>query len=222
MRILVLTHRLPYAPDRGDRLRVYHMLRHLTARADIELVSLVHDDDEAAHVEDVRRFVPRVTALRVPRWRTRARALAALPTRMPLTHALLDSPAAAGVFEDICTRRRPDVVFAQLGIDTHFRDPLTHLQLTTQGFTEAVRKLHALGQEAGVFVAVGGGGYDMGAVARAWTMAMAELAGFELPKRVPESYDAVNGLTTFADDPGPAPLPADTAEQVEEYAEGTI
>jgi acetoin utilization protein AcuC len=117
---------------------------------------------------------------------------------------------------------RPDVVFAQLGIDTHFRDPLTHLQLTTQGFTEAVRKLHALGQEAGVFVAVGGGGYDMGAVARAWTMAMAELAGFELPKRVPESYDAVNGLTTFADDPGPAPLPADTAEQVEEYAEGTI
>ena len=116
----------------------------------------------------------------------------------------------------------PDVVFAQLGIDTHFRDPLTHLQLTTQGFADAVRKLHDLGRECGVFVAVGGGGYDMGAVARAWTMAMAEMAGFELPQRVPESYDEVPGLTTFADDPGPAPLPSDTAKQVEEYAEETI
>jgi acetoin utilization protein AcuC len=117
---------------------------------------------------------------------------------------------------------RPDVVFAQLGIDTHFRDPLTHLQLTTQGFTEAVRKLQTLGREFGPFVAVGGGGYDMGAVARAWTMAMAEMAGFDLPERVPESYSEVPGLTTFADNPGPTPLPPDTARQVEEYAEQTM
>ena len=101
MRVLVLTHRLPYAPDRGDRLRVYHMLRHLTTRADVELVSLVHDDDEAARIDEVRRFVPRVTGLRVPRWHTRARALAALPTRAPLTHMLLESPDADKELEEM-------------------------------------------------------------------------------------------------------------------------
>ena len=73
-----------------------------------------------------------------------------------------------------------------------------------------------------MFVAAGGGGYDMGAVARAWTMAMAEMTGFDLPQRVPDSYDDVPGLTTFADTPGPAPLPADTAKQVEQYAEDTV
>ena len=50
MRILALTHRLPYAPNRGDRLRAYHMLQHLREHADVELVSLVHDDEEASHV----------------------------------------------------------------------------------------------------------------------------------------------------------------------------
>jgi acetoin utilization protein AcuC len=117
---------------------------------------------------------------------------------------------------------KPDVLFTQLGIDTHFRDPLTHLQLTTQGFTSAVTRLHGLAREIGPWVAVGGGGYDMGAVARAWTMAMAEMAGFELPERAPESYTELRGLTTFADEPGPAPLPEDTAIEVEEFADRTI
>lgn len=117
---------------------------------------------------------------------------------------------------------KPDVLFTQLGIDTHFRDPLTHLQLTTQGFTEAVRKLHDLANEIGPWIAVGGGGYDMGAVTRSWTMAMAEMSGFDLPPRVPTSYTTVRGLTTFIDEPGPAPLPEDIASEAEEYAEKTI
>lgn len=112
MKVLFLTHRLPYAPDRGDRLRAYHLLRHLGARADVELVSLVHDQEEAARVDDMRRLVPRTTALMVPKWRTRLQAAAMLPTATPLTHALLDAPQINGVLEDICAKRRPDLVFA--------------------------------------------------------------------------------------------------------------
>ena len=59
MRVLVLTHRLPYAPNRGDRLRAFHMLQRLHSRAEVELVSLVHDDEEAGHVDEVRAFVSR-------------------------------------------------------------------------------------------------------------------------------------------------------------------
>jgi sugar transferase (PEP-CTERM/EpsH1 system associated) len=112
MRVLFLTHRLPYAPNRGDRLRAYHMLQHVGAGADVELLSLVHDDDEAAHVGDVRAFVPHVTTVRVPRWRTRLGAAAALPTRRPLTHALLDAPGLTPAIRHIVAQRRPDVVFA--------------------------------------------------------------------------------------------------------------
>jgi len=116
----------------------------------------------------------------------------------------------------------PDLLFIQLGIDTHFRDPLTHLQLTTQGFTAAVSRLLKLGSGFGGTVAVGGGGYDMGAVARAWTMALAEMADFDLPEEVPSSFESVSGLDYFEDRPGPAALPDDVVDEVEDYADRSI
>lgn len=112
MRVLVLTHRLPYAPNRGDRLRAYHVLQHLRDRADVELVSLAHDEDEEQHAAGMREWLPAVTTVRVPRLRTKLRALAALPTRLPLTHALLDAPGMSEVLRDVVDRRRPDVVLA--------------------------------------------------------------------------------------------------------------
>ena len=96
---------------------------------------------------------------------------------------------------------KPDILFTQLGIDTHFQDPLTHLSLTTQGFNMAVQKLAVLASEIGKWVAVGGGGYDMSAVARSWTMAMATMADFDLGTEVPSSFTSLEGLTTFADIP---------------------
>ena len=105
-------------------------------------------------------------------------------------------PPLLGSFE-------PDLVFTQLGIDTHFRDPITHLRLTTQGHNEAVRRLGELAAKSGRWVAVGGGGYDPGAVARAWTMDLATMAGFELPERIPELFESIPIPATFADDSPP-------------------
>ena len=110
-------------------------------------------------------------------------------------------PPLLGSFE-------PDLVFTQLGIDTHFRDPITHLRLTTQGHNEAVRRLGELAGKSGRWVAVGGGGYDPGAVARAWTMDLAAMAGFELPERIPESFGSIAVPATFADDSPPDLGPA--------------
>lgn len=112
MRILFLTHRLPYAPNRGDRLRAYHTLQWLRDRASVELVSLVHDDEESGHVTEVRSFVDRVTVLRAGGTRNYLHGAIALVTSTPLTHALLDAPGFTSTLEEIVAARRPDVVFA--------------------------------------------------------------------------------------------------------------
>jgi sugar transferase (PEP-CTERM/EpsH1 system associated) len=112
VRVLFLTHRLPYAPNRGDRVRAYHILEMLAVRADVDLVSFVHDREEAAQADAVRRVTPHVTTVAVPRGRNYVRAVRALPTAMPLTHALLDAPELGRKLRDICARRRPDVVLA--------------------------------------------------------------------------------------------------------------
>ena len=80
---------------------------------------------------------------------------------------------------------RPDVVVAQLGIDSHRTDPLTHLALDVQGFARAVARIVELAPR---LVALGGGGYDLQNVARAWTDAWAAMNGVALDPDLPAAF----------------------------------
>ncbi|HUR54357.1 MAG TPA: hypothetical protein VMZ71_09510, partial [Gemmataceae bacterium] len=42
-RVLYLTHRVPYPPDKGDRIRNFHLLRQLSRRAEVWLGCLADE-----------------------------------------------------------------------------------------------------------------------------------------------------------------------------------
>jgi acetoin utilization protein AcuC len=116
----------------------------------------------------------------------------------------------------------PDVVVAQLGIDSHRTDPLTHLALTVQGFTRAVRRILDLSPRV---VALGGGGYDLPNVARAWTAAWAAMNEIDLaPNLPPRSHAdlARHGLAVMCLWDPPLELPADTRRWAEDYAQRQV
>jgi acetoin utilization protein AcuC len=56
----------------------------------------------------------------------------------------------------------PDVLVTQLGVDTHYRDLLGSLLLTTQGYVALIEELKTLAEGAGRWLAFGGGGYGSG------------------------------------------------------------
>jgi polysaccharide biosynthesis protein PslH len=112
MRILHLTHRLPYAPNRGDRIRAYHTLRALRDRADIDLISLAHDDQEMAHQSEMSDLAKTVRVARIHRQRARVQAAMALVSARPLTHVLLDAPDVAGHIRQAISENPPDLVLA--------------------------------------------------------------------------------------------------------------
>ena len=119
----------------------------------------------------------------------------------PYTDDDLWHQAFDAVVLDLSRAFEPDLIFTQLGIDTHRNDPLAHLSLTTQGHNRAVQKIASLVDEIGCpWIAVGGGGYDMSAVARAWTMDLATMANFELPEDMPPSFTSIPNQTTFHDE----------------------
>ena len=111
-RLLFLTHRLPYAPNRGDRIRAFHLLRALTRLADVQVVALTHDAAEDSHARDLSSTVDAIWTARVPHTRNRLRAAMALAGSTPLTHVLLDSPRLAETIERAVSRARPDVIYA--------------------------------------------------------------------------------------------------------------
>jgi acetoin utilization protein AcuC len=94
-------------------------------------------------------------------------------------------PAFEEVVPPLLHAFEPDVVVAQLGVDAHRTDPLTHLALDIQGFTRAVARIAEMSPR---LVALGGGGYDIQNVARGWTAAWAVMNGIELPAALPASY----------------------------------
>lgn len=79
---------------------------------------------------------------------------------------------------------RPDVVVTQLGVDTFWNDPLADLELTTNGFCEVISFMV---RHSPAWVALGGGGYNIANVARAWTLAWATMNGIHLSDELPES-----------------------------------
>jgi len=69
----------------------------------------------------------------------------------------------------------PTCIVAVIGIDTVAQDPLTHLKLTNNVFERCLARTASLGIPV---LALGGGGYDLDAVARGWTLGWAALNRF--------------------------------------------
>jgi acetoin utilization protein AcuC len=136
----------------------------------------------------------------------------------PLTDDVVYQEAFAAVVPPLVSKFKPDALVIQLGIDSHRTDPLTHLSLTVQGFTWAVKQLLPLAPRV---VALGGGGYDLANVARAWTSAWAALNEVDLPDALPPETHAIMqrlGLGRLSLTDPAEPVPADTRRWAEEYA----
>lgn len=54
--LLYLVHRIPYPPNKGDKIRSYHLLKHLAKRYHVHLGTFVDDPDDWQHVERVREL----------------------------------------------------------------------------------------------------------------------------------------------------------------------
>ncbi|MDD5559345.1 acetoin utilization protein AcuC [Candidatus Methylomirabilis sp.] len=91
---------------------------------------------------------------------------------------------------------QPDILVTQLGIDAHRTDPLSHVGISLGAFVQTVRRLKGVCDR---WVALGGGGYDLRNVARAWTAAWAIMNDREPPALLPESFLARHGGLGFSD-----------------------
>jgi acetoin utilization protein AcuC len=74
---------------------------------------------------------------------------------------------------------KPQAVVAQLGVDTHYSDPLSSLNLTLAGYTYMVSRIVELVAQhsSGRLLALGGGGYNLEVVPAAWNSVLTIMKG---------------------------------------------
>lgn len=71
---------------------------------------------------------------------------------------------------------RPDIVVANIGCDTHRDDPLSHLNMTSNGYKKVLSLINDLSLK---ILALGSGGYNIQKTAALWTLAWAIFCGLE-------------------------------------------
>jgi acetoin utilization protein AcuC len=112
---------------------------------------------------------------------------------LPLLPFAWDEPwlaAFEAVVPEMVRRFQPTVLVTQDGCDSHFLDPLAHLQTSTAIWPPVGQRFHQLAHEVceGRWVATGGGGYAVREVVpRAWSLLFAEMV--EQPELARELVD---------------------------------
>jgi sugar transferase (PEP-CTERM/EpsH1 system associated) len=108
--ILFLAHRIPYPPDRGDKIRAYHLLRHLARNHRVHLVAFADDPDDLQHQDGLAPY----TATRTIIWR-------APPTLWTGVRALLQRrPVSLVAFGHPAVQRAVDALLMAEPIETIF------------------------------------------------------------------------------------------------------
>ena len=110
MRILVLTHRFPFPPDRGDRIRSYHLIRHLAARHRVAVAAVADGPTPPAHRAALEELGVEIETGVIGRERWVARSLVALAGTTPLSLPAFESPALRAAVRRRLTAWAPDVV----------------------------------------------------------------------------------------------------------------
>ncbi len=85
--ILYLVHRLPYPPNKGDKVRSYHLLRHLLKSHRVFLGTFIDDPEDEQHLPALRALCPDLHVERLRPHAAKLRSLAALAHGEPLTLA---------------------------------------------------------------------------------------------------------------------------------------
>lgn len=89
--LLYLVHRIPYPPNKGDKIRSYHLLKHLSRKYHIHLGAFVDDPADWQYAEEVRALCKDVCLVELNPLKARLKSLPALLSGAPLTLAYYSS-----------------------------------------------------------------------------------------------------------------------------------
>ena len=83
--LLYLVHRIPYPPNKGDKIRSYHLLKYLSQHHRIHLGTFVDDEQDWEYVEKVKELCSETCFVKLHPLAARMRSLSSMLTNHPLT-----------------------------------------------------------------------------------------------------------------------------------------
>ena len=121
LRLLYLCHRVPYPPDKGDKIRAFHEIRALSRRHRVHLLTLA--DAEVPDLAPLAQMCERVEVFPIQRTGAWMRAALGVLTPRPLTLAFFDSAELRQRAEELARSERFDLVVVYSSAMAPYAEP---------------------------------------------------------------------------------------------------
>lgn len=109
--LLFLSHRIPYPPDKGEKIRAWNFLRHLARRYRVHLACFVDDPADLEHLPALEEICATLCWRRLfPGW-ARLRSLRGVAAGAPLTRGYFRDRGLQQDIDRIVARHRPSRYF---------------------------------------------------------------------------------------------------------------
>lgn len=83
--LLFLVHRIPFPPNKGDKIRSYNMLKHLSQKFDIHLGCFIDDKEDLGYDNDLLSFCKRIKLIEQNPFLCKVKGLTGFITNKPIT-----------------------------------------------------------------------------------------------------------------------------------------
>lgn len=113
-KLLVLTSRFPYPPIGGEKIRLYHILRHLAPDWEIHLLSLYSSGHELEHASGLESLCTSIRTVRIGRVRKMFNTVFGWMRGYPLQVGYYLDGSAQRIIEEAIASVRPDLTLVHL------------------------------------------------------------------------------------------------------------
>lgn len=127
--LLFLAHRIPYPPNKGDKLRSFNLLKQLLRDYRVHVGAFIDDEDDWRHVDALREIAGECYFTRLTPWRAKLRSLAALLGDNPLSLPYYRDKGLQTWVDNLLTERpvRQAIIFS--GVMAQYLDHPIHNHL---------------------------------------------------------------------------------------------
>lgn len=109
--LLFLSHRIPYPPNKGDKIRSYHILKHLSQRYRIFLGTFVDDAEDWQYLEGLEQYVEEHFCLPLnPLW-SQVKGVTALALGKPISNPYYFDRKLQRWVDQVIERENPTKLF---------------------------------------------------------------------------------------------------------------
>lgn len=127
MKILYLAHRLPYPLNKGEKIRTFHQICHLSRHHIIHLICMVDDPTDLQYVKLLERYCASVTAVYSSKAATMFLAVGALLSQKPLSVVSFYRKQLTREIENLLAVEQFDVIFVSSSAMAEYVLPVSHI-----------------------------------------------------------------------------------------------